>query len=64
MRTRPDKGRGGQRGGGYTDNDQGSYADPVGQGRGGQRGGRRGGRQCSDSDSGPYADPANQGRRC
>jgi hypothetical protein len=44
---------------GVTDNDQGQYADPVGNGRGGYRGVVTG---ITDGDSGTYSDPVNQGR--
>lgn len=63
-----------------TDSDSGRYADPVGNGRGGNRrgggvtdsdpydpvGGGRGGRgrSCTDSDTGSYADAVGYGRRC
>ncbi len=44
---------------GITDNDQGQWADPVGNGRGGYRGVVTG---ITDGDSGTYSDPVNQGR--
>lgn len=44
---------------GVTDNDQGQWADPVGNGRGGYRGVVTG---ITDGDSGTYSDPVNQGR--
>ena len=44
---------------GVTDNDQGQFADPVNQGRGGYRGVVTG---MTDGDSGTYSDPVNQGR--
>lgn len=44
---------------GVTDNDQGQWADPVGNGRGGYRGVVTG---VTDGDSGTYSDPVNQGR--
>ena len=44
---------------GITDRDQGSYADPVNNGRGGYRGVVTG---LTDGDSGTYSDPVNQGR--
>lgn len=44
---------------GITDSDQGQWADPVGNGRGGYRGVVTG---ITDGDSGTYSDPVNQGR--
>ncbi len=44
---------------GVTDSDQGQWADPVGNGRGGYRGVVTG---VTDGDSGTYSDPVNQGR--
>ncbi len=44
---------------GITDNDQGTYADPVSNGRGGMRGMVTG---ITDGDSGTISDPVNQGR--
>jgi hypothetical protein len=44
---------------GVTDSDQGQWADPVNNGRGGYRGAVTG---LTDGDSGTYSDPVNQGR--